>query len=149
MWHKRQGRHRAAFEVALQRLELDTDPALILEMSELCAHTDQSILGLRLLAKHWDALLHHDRAGAEAWLRFHTRRIGAEMATRVLTAEGAMSLAQERLALWVHSGRANPAEVDILAMVWWLRTEGQTELRDWEGVRTRDYQSAPGVRPRK
>ncbi len=147
LWHQRLGHHRAAFEVALQRLEFGADPALILEMTEHCARTDQPTLGLRLLAKHWDELLVHDRAAAEAWLHYHAQQAGAEMATRVLTAAGAMRLAQEQLAHWIHSGRADPDVVDVLALIWWLRIEKHAELRDWQGTSVRDYESAPGVLP--
>lgn len=149
LWHQRQGHHRAAFETCLQRLEIEQDPGLILEIAEHCSRIDQSTLALRLLANHWDSLIAHDQAAAEAWLQFHVRATGPELATRVLTAEGASALAKEQFAQWVLSGRADPVAVDLLPMVWWLRTEALTTARDWEQERLPpwDYESAPGVGP--
>ncbi len=149
LWHLRQGQHRAAFETCLQRLEIEADPGLILEIAEHCSRTDQSTLALRLLANHWDSLIAHDQAAAEAWLQFHVRATGPELATRVLTAEGATALAKEQFAQWVLSGRADPAALDLLPMVWWLRAEARSTPRDWqqELLPPWDYESAPGVGP--
>lgn len=146
-WYRRQGRHRAAFETGLQRLEISADPDLVLAMAELSARAGQSAPALHLLAKHWEELVARDRSAAEAWLSHHSRSIGPELATRMLTAEGSTPLAQEQLARWILSGRADPAAVDLLAMVWWLRQEAGDQGRDLDLPLRGNYESAPGVSP--